>query len=215
MSLDPTLHVESTHPEVVAFAHESICGATEEREKAVALYYAVRDGVRYNPYTFDVTSATLCASYTLKARRSWCVPKAVLLAACCRALGIAARVGFADVRNHLSTKRLKQMMGTDIFAWHGYTSICIDGEWRKATPAFNLELCKKFKLMPLEFDGEHDAIHHPFDLEGRKHMEYIRFRGEYDDIPLGEMTASLRELYPGLVHAPLEDSDFHADIETN
>ncbi len=39
-------------------------------------------------------------------------------------------------------------------------------------------------LEPTQFDGAEDSIYHPFDLDGREHMEYLKFRGEYDDIPL-------------------------------
>jgi transglutaminase-like putative cysteine protease len=214
MTIEPTQHVESTHPEVVAFARENVVGASTPREKAVALFYAVRDGVRYDPYCFDFSTAGLRASRTLETRRAWCVPKAILLAACCRAQGIPARLGFADVRNHLSTERLRQLMGTDVFAWHGYTTIELDGQWFKATPAFNIELCEKLKLMPLEFDGTSDAIYHPFDLEGNRHMEYIRYRGEYDDVPVAEMLACLREQYPAFAKSVNIDGDFEADVET-
>lgn len=217
MCTEPTLHVESTHPEVIAFAQHAVAGATSTKQKAVALYYAVRDGIRYDPYVFDISTATLRASYTLRKRRSWCVPKAILLAACCRSQGIPARLGFADVRNHLSTQRLREMMGTDVFAWHGYTLIDIDGRWLKTTPAFNIELCEKFKLRPLEFDGESHALYHPYDLEGHRHMDYIRERGEFDDVPLEQMLASLRECYPTFAeylsaHEKV-DADFDADVE--
>ncbi len=214
MTLEPTPHVESTHPQVVAFARESMGRAQTPKDKAVALFYAVRDGVRYDPYCFDMSTAGLRASRTLETRRAWCVPKAVLLAACCRAQGIPARLGFADVRNHLSTNRLRELMGTDVFAWHGYTVIEIDGRWLKATPAFNIELCRMFALRPLEFDGEHDAIYHPFDLEGNRHMEYIRYRGEYDDVPVSEMLASLKRHYPAFAESVKVDGDFEADVES-
>jgi transglutaminase-like putative cysteine protease len=141
------------------------------------------------------------------------VPKAILLAACCRARGIPARLGFADVRNHLSTERLRKMMGTDVFAWHGYALIGLDGRWLKATPAFNLELCERFRLRPLEFDGTSDAIMQPFDLDGNRHMEYLRFRGEHDDVPLAQMAASLRDLYPAFADSLVLDADFDADVE--
>ena len=213
MSIEPNRHVESTHPEVVAFARESVGNAGSPREQAVALYYAVRDGVRYDPYTFNLDTEALRASHTLQTRRAWCVPKAVLLAACCRARGIPARLGFADVRNHLSTARLRRLMGTDVFGWHGYTAIELDGRWLKATPAFNLELCVRLKLKPLDFDGKTDAVYHPFDLQGNRHMDYLRYHGEHDDIPLAEMAAGLRELYPAMAGGLARSADFEADVE--
>jgi transglutaminase-like putative cysteine protease len=140
------------------------------------------------------------ASATLEAGRGWCVSKAVLLAAACRSVGIPARLGFADVRNHLSTARLREHMQTEIFYWHGYTVILVDEDarWVKATPAFNVELCEKFGFLPLDFDGENDSLYHPFDREGRQHMEYVNERGEFNDVPLDDLIATFSEKYPSL-----------------
>ena len=214
-ALTPTPTVDSDHPVVISFAEASASGARHTRERAVKLYYAVRDGVRYDPYSLQMTVPGLRASTTLQAGRGWCVPKAILLAACCRAIEIPARLGFADVKNHLSTARLRQVMNTDVFYWHGYTAIQLNGEWVKATPAFNIELCEKFRIKPLEFDGTEDSIYHPFDLEGRKHMEYLRFHGEYDDLPLDEIMASFVKHYSGtMVEAPVGDFEGEVDEET-
>ncbi len=211
-STGSNLIIDSEHPRVQAFAAAATRGAEEDRERAVKLYYAVRDGIRYDPYHLDLTPQGLCASRTLEVGRAWCVPKAVLLAACCRALGIPANVGFADVKNHLSTKRLRERMGTDVFYWHGYTAIELDGTWVKATPAFNIELCERFRIKPLEFDGHTDSIYHPFDLEGRKHMEYLKFRGEFDEIPLDEMFATYRSKYRRATYES-NGADFDRDVE--
>ena len=150
----------------------------------MALYYAVRDGLRYDPYRIDVTVHGMKASTALANGYGWCVPKAALLAAACRAAGIPARVGYADVRNHLSTERMRQNMGSDLFVWHGYTDIWLHGQWIKATPAFNIELCDRFGLLPLDFDGRADSIYHPFDKAGNRHMEYVTMHGAFDDVPL-------------------------------
>jgi transglutaminase-like putative cysteine protease len=220
--LAPSPSVESEHSDVVAFAREHAAGATSDVDKAVKLYYAVRDGVRYDPYKTILTVDGLKASTTLETRRAWCVPKAVLLAACCRAEGIPARLGFADVRNHLSTKRMRETMKTDVFYWHGYTSIYLEDQWVKATPAFNVELCEKFGLLPLEFDGREDSLYHPFDKAGRRHMEYLRYRGEYADIPIDEIIATFSEFYPymkllssgsGSASTLGADADFDRDVE--
>ena len=105
------------------------------------------------------------------------------------------RLGFADVRNHLTSPKLKKLMGTDVFAFHGYTELHLAGRWVKATPAFNLSLCERASILPLEFDGENDSIYHPFDAEGRRHMEYVRYRGVYLDIPFAEMMRCFAETY--------------------
>jgi len=217
LCLAPTAMVDSAHPQVVAFAAAHGQG-TDARERAVSLYYAVRDGFRYDPYRVDLSEAGMRASSVLALGHGWCVTKAALLAAACRAAGIPARLGFADVRNHLSTERMRQTMQTDVFAWHGYTDIWIEGAWRKATPAFNIQLCERFGLLPLDFDGLADSIYHPFDRSGQRHMEYLCERGVYADVPLAPMRATFRELYPGWGLAqeaaePFSGADFLADVE--
>ena len=111
-------------------------------------------------------------------------------------MGIPARVGYADVKNHLTSPALTERMGTDLFIFHGYADLWLEGEWVKATPAFNLSLCTKFRVKPLEFDGREDSIFHPFDEDDRRHMEYVRMRGTYADVPADEIRQAFAELYP-------------------
>ena len=193
--LQPTRFVDSAHPKVVQFVAEHAIGANE-RERAVALYYAVRDRIRYNPFQNFTLDDTYRGSMCLERGEGWCVPKAALLAACARALGIAARVGYADVKNHLTTPALTAKMGTDLFVFHGYTDLFLEGKWVKATPAFNLAMCTRFRVKPLEFDGREDSIFHPFDEDNRRHMEYLSFRGTYADVPADEIRRVFAETYP-------------------
>jgi len=209
--LAATTAIDHGHPAIRDFVQAHDPGGTV-RERAVALVHAVRDGVRYDPYRIDLSPAGMRASTALAAGHGWCVPKAVLMAAVARAAGIPARLGFADVKNHLSTEKLRQAMQTDVFIWHGYTELWIDGAWRKATPAFNLSLCEKFGLLPLDFDGVHDSLYHPYDRAGQRHMEYVHERGSFDDLPLSQIVADFRRLYPGLVGGQSAlDGDFGSD----
>ncbi len=212
--LAPTPLIDSDHPGIVAFAREQARGG-DDRARAIALYYAVRDGFRYDPYRIDLSPASMRASSVLAVGYGWCVPKAALLAAACRAAGIPARVGYADVRNHLSTERMRETLKTDLFVWHGYTDIWIDGHWRKATPAFNVELCNRFGLLPLEFDGQADSIYHPFDRSGNRHMEYVNMRGSFDDVPLEQIVADFRMVYADWMAdmASMRSADFQAEVE--
>ncbi|HET9734563.1 MAG TPA: transglutaminase family protein [Burkholderiales bacterium] len=196
--LSPGRYVDSDHPDVIAFARQHVKGTTD-LERAVSLYYAVRDAIRYNPFLDFTSDASFRGSVCLQTGEGFCIGKAALLAACARAVGIPARVGFADVKNHLTTPRLAERMGgSDLFVYHGYTELWLEGKWVKATPAFNLELCRKFRVKPLEFDGRHDSIFHPFDADERRHMEYLRDRGTHADVPVDEIQRVFREAYPGL-----------------
>lgn len=208
-ALSPGKFVDSDHPDVIAFAREACGDATTDRERAARLFRAVRERLRYDPYTLMIEPEEYKASTLLKRDRAYCIPKAVLLCAASRAAGIPARLGFADVKNHLSTPKLLAMLGNDLFAWHGYVEMWIDGKPVKATPAFNAALCERFGVAPLELDGEHDALLQAFDGQGRRYMEYVGDRGLYLDLPLEEILATFQELYAGLAErAPAEDEGF-------
>jgi len=187
------------HPAIQDFVATEVGAGDAAKDQAISLYYAVRDGVRYDPYSASMQREAMRASTTLVNRVGYCVPKALLYAACLRAIGIPARPGFADVRNHLSTEKLTRLMGTDIFAWHGYVSLWLDGRWVKATPAFNLDMCERFGVRPLDFDGVNDSQMHPYNSTNQRHMEYVRQRGEFDDLPYDELVADMYRMYPQLV----------------
>ncbi|MEJ8848430.1 transglutaminase family protein [Variovorax rhizosphaerae] len=211
-TLAATALIDSDHPGVTAFAAEHARGAND-RERAVSLYYAVRDGFRYDPYRVDLSPQGMRASQVIAQGYGWCVPKAALLAAAARAAGIPARVGYADVRNHLSTQRMRETMQTDIFIWHGYTELWLDGAWVKSTPAFNVELCERFGLLPLEWDGRTDSLYHPFDGEGRRHMEYVGERGTYDDMPLERIVSDFATTYPAWQGLAQPGVSFDVDVQ--
>jgi transglutaminase-like putative cysteine protease len=209
--LAPTALIDADHPAVATFALEHARGA-DDRERAVALYLAVRDGFRYDPYRIDLRPEGMRASSVIERGHGWCVPKSALLAAACRATGIPARVGYADVRNHLSTARMREVMQTDLFVWHGYTDVWLDGAWVKATPAFNLSLCERFGLLPLDWDGRSDSLYHPFDRAGNRHMEYVHQRGAFDDMPLVQIAEDFARIYPRIVAGATAQANFDDDV---
>lgn len=168
------------------------------REHAVSLYYAVRDRVRYEVYGADLSRDGLRASHVVRTGTGMCIHKSVLYAAALRAVGIASRLVLTDVRNHLASDRLKTFLGGDVFHYHCLTSVHLAGKWVKATPTFNKMLCRLYGITPLEFDGTVDSTHHPFDLRGRKHMEFLRNHGEFDDLPYGLVINGLRIAHPRL-----------------
>jgi transglutaminase-like putative cysteine protease len=196
--LAPTEFVDSDAPAVAAFAAATCAGETDARARAARLFYAVRDSIVYTPYCDFRSPDTYRASATLARGSGFCVAKAALLAAAARAAGIPARVGFADVRNHLTTPRLRAAMGTDVFHYHGYTELHVEGRWVKATPAFDRALCDRFGVRPLEFDGRADSLFHPYDRAGRRHMEYVADRGAHADVPVAEIMTTFERAYPAL-----------------
>jgi len=196
--LQPGAFIDSDAPRVMDFARTAASGAASERDTAIRLYRAVRDGIVYDPYVDFADPTFYKASSVLALGRTFCVGKAALLAAAARAVGIPGRIGFADVKNHLTSRRLYETMKTDTFLWHSYSELYLDGRWVKATPAFDLVLCEKVGLKPLEFDGKTDSLFHEFDRAGQRHMEYLRDRGPYPDVPFDTIIADFRATYPHL-----------------
>ncbi len=196
--LQATFFIDSDHDQIVEFAETTCNNDRTPVEKAVSLYYAVRDGFRYDPFDLQYEATTLKASSVLIKGSGYCVAKAILLAALGRQQGIPCRLGFADVTNHLSTPKLRAWMGTNLFIYHGYTEMYLRNKWVKATPAFNLSLCTRFKVKPLEFDGTMDSIFHEYDTNGEQHMEYVREHGHFEDLPFERIFSAYMKTYPNL-----------------
>jgi transglutaminase-like putative cysteine protease len=201
--LAPTWFIDSDADAVGDFARTAAGTIRDPVDRAVALFHAVRDGIRYDPYHIAYEPEAFQASAVVRSAANWCVPKSVLLAASARHLGIPARLGFADVRNHLTSQKLSATMGTDLFAWHGYAELLLPDpagatgamRWFKLSTAFNIELCERFGVKALEFDGTADALMHPYDRAGNRHMEYVRQRGSFDDLPLDTIVRDFEDIY--------------------
>ena len=193
--LSATPIIDSDHKSVRDYAFETMDASREPVERAMKLYLAVRDNILYDPYSPFYLPKHYRASYVLKRGRSFCVPKASLLCALGRASGIPSRVGFADVRNHLATKQLLDFIGSDLFVYHGFVEFYLEGRWVKATPAFNSSLCRRHKVPPLEFDGRQDSLFQAYNLDKQKFMEYVRFHGVYEDVPVDQILAAWKNAY--------------------
>ncbi len=194
--LAPTHFIDSDSEVIQALVDKSVNATDSDADKASTLFRTVRDGWRYDPYSVVLDPEQYKASAIAGKDRGFCVPKAILLTAVARAAGIPALIGFADVKNHLSTPRLRELMQTDLFVFHGYAEMFLNGRWLKATPAFNATLCERFGVAPLEFDGKSDALLHAFDGAGHQYMEYVVDRGTFADFPFEQMLSAFREHYP-------------------
>jgi len=215
MDLTPYLtagtYVDSDSAQVIAFAKQASEGATDQRAAALRLYATVRDSIIYDPYVNFADPANYRASGVLASGRTFCIGKSALLAASARVIGVPARVGFADVRNHLTSPRLYEKIKTDIFLWHSYTELYLSGHWVKATPAFDRALCERAGIKPLEFDGETDSLFQPFDQAGRRHMEYLKDRGAFADVPFDTIKAEFLKTYPSLMSGHGLAGDFRSE----
>jgi len=195
--LAPAEYIDSDHPAIAALAAKAVTPDMPAAEKARRFYLAARE-IRYDPDLDYSDPEIYRASSVLQAGRAYCVGKAALFAALCRASGIPARVAFGDVTNHLSSEKLREKMGTNYFAWHGFTEVFLDGRWIKASPTFNSTLCARFGVAPLDFDGGTDALLQAYDGAGRTFMKYEVLHGAFHDVPAKFLMAEMARLYPQL-----------------
>ena len=194
--LQPTAFFDYNEPQLKAWIDKQLEGvANDPVEQIKVLYLAVRDSIAYNPYVFRTDPDTFSASYALTSGETYCIPKAVLLGAAARSIGIPSRLGLADVRNHLSSPKLIEWLRSDIFRMHGFIELYLNGRWVKATPAFNKHLCELMKVEPLEFDGVNDSIFQEYTEAGEAHMEYVNDHGVFDDVPHDFILCGIKAAY--------------------
>jgi transglutaminase-like putative cysteine protease len=193
--LRSTYYMDAEDEAVRDFALRHTAGLDTPKERAIALFYAVRDSIRYNPYKIILRPEYLKASYQASKTEGYCIEKSNLYASAARALGIPSRLGFANVRNHLGTSRLEEILGTDLLVFHGYAELYLGEKWIKVTPVFDAALCKKLGVPPLDFDGETDCFFQASDKNGLPFMEYVEEHGVFDDLPFDKFVANLRLHY--------------------
>ncbi|WP_296623395.1 transglutaminase family protein [Marivirga sp.] len=201
--------IDSDHPAVQQYAKEVTYGVKDEVEKVKYLYYAVRDGFRYDPYRLDFSKEAMKASSLLTRDYGYCVEKSCLFAAASRAIGVPSRLGFANVRNHIGTAKLEAVLQTDVLVFHGYAEIYLNGKWIKVTPVFNKELCEKLNVKPLDFNPEGDSIFQEYNEKGGKFMEYLHQYDHFEDIPYEFFMGELIKYYPHLTSKLQERNLLH------
>jgi transglutaminase-like putative cysteine protease len=196
--LQPTEILDWDSTSIRDKAEELIRGKDTELEKAEVLFYFVRDRIPYRLFQGMPNVDFFKASNTLERGQGFCIPKAVLLASLLRAAGIPARLHFADLRNHLLPPGSKEYLKTDLMVYHGYVEASLENNWVKLNPAFNLGLCEKFDIIPVEFSGTRDALFERYNRKGKLHVEYITDHGPFDDLPFERILNAFKTTYPHL-----------------
>lgn len=203
----PTYYLDCDNSDIISFAKTHTKAGSSDMQKAIDLYYVVRDKFAYNPYNVILEPAVLKASYMLTKDYGYCIEKSNLYAAALRALGIPTRLGYANVRNHLGTKKLEEKLGTDVLVFHGYVEVYLQNKWIKVTPVFDSKLCQKLGVDPLPFDGENDSYFQSCDKAGNNFMEYLHYYGVFADFPFNDFVANLK-LYYGHLFEETENNNY-------
>lgn len=196
--LQPNFFTDSKHESITDFANKHTQSSQNEVTKMLSLYYAVRDGFRYNPNQIRTRKEDFQASTQIARSEGHCIDKANILAACARVIGVPSRLGFANVTNHIATEKVEKSLGTNVLVFHGYTELFLNGKWVKATPAFNQKLCEKIGVKPLDFDGENDSVFQQYSPSGDKFMEYLHDYGQFAELPFDLMMSEWKKYYPHL-----------------
>jgi len=197
--LQPNEFFDFNKKSVMNTAIEITDGLESQKEKAIALFYWVRDEIKYNMALFvPKVKNYFIASKTIRRREGFCVSKSILLSTLARAVGIPARIHLVDLINHLVSQKIIDFMGTNVMYVHGYSELYLneDGKWVKLTPSFDKETAIRGGFLPMvEFDGENDAVFPPYDVNGNKFGEYVGDRGVHADLPLNEIDKIFQEKY--------------------
>lgn len=204
--LKPTSIIDCSNEAIIGKAFQLTSRFTSDSEKAVSLFYFVRDNIHYNVYMISTFFEDFIASKVLIRGKGYCVQKAVLLAALARAAGIPSRLVFAKIKNHKMPKELMEQTGIRFFPSHGYTQLYINDKWINLTPAFDKWLCEKSGVPAVEFDGIHDASLAAFDLAGNPYIEYIEKYEPRDDLPFEWLHEKVFPIW-GEKHSWLQNED--------
>lgn len=207
------IYTDSDHPDIIKYTQKNTLGISDPKQQVIALYKAVRDDFKYNPYRVILKPHAMKASYLLTKNDGYCVEKSNLFAACVRSLGIPSRLGYGNVRNHLGTNKIEEMLKTDLLVFHGYTEVFLNNKWIKATPVFNIELCEKYGVEALEFDGENDSVFQESDKKGNPFMDYVFDHGTFEDLPFERFVTEMRTHYPHLFEKQIKTSKMTLEFE--
>ena len=202
--LHPTEFLDFHKKKVKDKALEITKDIESNKDKAVALFYWVRDEIKYNAFSYyPKVKANLKASVTLRRKNGFCMSKATLLSTFARVVGIPARIHMVDIINHKISQRLRDLMGTAAFYCHAYSELYLNGKWVKVTPVFDKNTCIKGDFFPMiEFDGENDALFSEVDTKGNKFIEYIGDWGVYADVPIDKIDQIFTKEYPEWYNNP-------------
>ncbi|MFH2008580.1 MAG: transglutaminase-like domain-containing protein [bacterium] len=193
--LAPTDTLEVDHPRIRALVEEQTADASDVRDAARRLFEVARDAVAYSPYVPFWDRSHYRTTTILDRGRGYCVQKAMVLVTLARAARIPARLVFVDLRNHRAPAHLVEILQGNLFVYHCYASLLLEGEWLEATPAFDRAICEEHDLPLVRFDGHRSAIFPSEDHAGRRFAEYVKHHGAFADVPMGPMLAAWDEAY--------------------
>jgi len=193
--LQASPQIDCDHPAIVEICQRLTRDCSTAGDKAVKLFYYVRDECHYNMYATTGEREAYRSSVILKSGQGWCLQKAILLASLGRAAGIPSRLILVSIRNHKSPPEAVELMGTNVFFPHAYNHFFLNNKWVKAAATFDREICQRIQVPTVEFDGVQDAILPGSDLNGQPYIEYLDEYGSFAEIPWDMIVEKSYQLY--------------------
>lgn len=193
--LKETYLIDSDNPAVKKAAGEICSNSPTQNEKAVKIFYFVRDVINYNMYAVSTKKEAYKASAILQSGQGWCLQKAILLTALARAAGIPSRLLVVSLKNRRAPNKAIESLGTDLFFPHVYNEVFLDGKWLKIAATFDKEICDRGGVPAVEFDGKNNAILSAVDLKGQPYIEYLDDYGFYADVPWDFIVENNKKVY--------------------
>ncbi len=206
--LQPTYFLDFNSESIQEFVTDVDSTYKTDKDKSIALYTKVRDHFKYDPYSISLTKDNYRASVIAQKTSGNCVEKSIVLIAGLRALGIPARLHLGKVKNHIAVERLMEKFGSNELTPHGMVNVLLNGKWLKLSPAFNKELCTKFNVEPLDFDGENSSFLQQYNSTGNRFMEYVEDYGFFEDVPLDFMLDNIKTHYPHIFNVDNSITEF-------
>ena len=197
--LKSTFFIDSSHPLLQKKAQELLqdIDPNDQIQIAVKLFYYVRDEIKYvvkyapQYYNRKNTKATA----TLKRGYGYCIQKATLMAALARIAGIPTRIHFVDMKNHLTPQSYIDRVGSNLFVYHAYPELYLNGKWIEANVAFDKDLCDRKNFPIVHFDGIKPGLFAKQDDTGQPFVEYIKDHGTYADVPYWKILWAWKKEY--------------------
>ena len=182
-SLKPSYCIDSDAKNIREKATRLTAHLSGARAKARRLFDYVRDEIRYNFGPAVYEPSHFKASHTLELGNGFCMQKAALYAALCRASGIPARIGFQHLIDYKIVGPFFDMLGGNELMNHGMNAVYLEGRWLAVDATLDRALCERKSYRLVEFDGRHDALLPKTDHTGKPHFTIRRQKGFYNDTP--------------------------------
>jgi len=167
--LKTTRFCDYDHPDIIRQARAVTATLSNDTEKAVAIFYWVRDKILYRVGDWHKR-----ASETLYEREGTCTNAANLFVAMCRAAGLPAGYGVLRVKGKsyfgpVMLPLFRQFMSEE--SVHIYGAVFLEGRWIQVDPSDDYDFCRATghfnptaKLV--DWDGRNNAMLHlnPSDI---------------------------------------------------